>query len=82
MLHIWGGGAPATWGVPSTEGGLNSQRETNDKGQWEMEEDTTTEKIATAWTSTCFVGAQFFFKAKIRFLRDCTYNVLLKAGNF
>ena len=53
MQHIWGGGAPATWGVPSTEGGLNSQRETNDRGQWEMEEDATTAKIATAWTSTC-----------------------------
>ena len=71
MLHIWGGGAPATWGVPSTEGGLNSQRETNDKGQWEMEEDTTTEKIATAWTSTCFVGAQPFFSKIFNLVCGC-----------
>ena len=31
-------GGAATWGVQSSGGGLNIlQRETNDRGQWEME---------------------------------------------
>ena len=37
VVHCIHGGA-ATWGVPSSGGGLNIlQRETNDRGQWEME---------------------------------------------
>ena len=36
IVYIHGGAA--TWGVPSSGGGLNIlQRETNDRGQWEME---------------------------------------------
>ena len=35
---LWIYGGAATWGVPSSGGGLNIlQRETNDRGQWEME---------------------------------------------
>ena len=56
VQHIWRvrGGATYMGSVPSTGGGLNSQRETNDKGQWEMEEDATQHNRCSR-RSTCFL---------------------------